>query len=64
MLSFIDISSLYNDKQTYAYEMAEQISNLPPHPYILDIKEPYYDMRDLNTIMFKSECPEHLVLWK
>ena len=36
-LTFIDISSLYNDKQVFAFQMAKQLSSLPPHPHLLNL---------------------------
>lgn len=64
LLTFIDISQLYNDKQLFAYEMAQQLSALPPHPYLLNIQEPHQEIQQRNTIVFKTDCPQHISLWK
>ena len=67
LLTFIDISSLYNDKQSVAYNMAKQLADLPAHPHILNINEPYTELQGVNsttTIVLKTDCPEHILLWK
>ena len=47
--------------------MAKQLADLPAHPHILNINEPYMELNGLNasnTIVLKTDCPEHILLWK
>ena len=44
--------------------MAEQLSGLPPHPNILNLQARFTEIHERNTILFKTDCPEHISLWK
>ena len=44
--------------------MADQLLAIPPHPHLLNFREGYTHLKERNTIMFKTDCPEHISLWK
>ena len=44
--------------------MAEQISSLPPHPHLLNLQEPFSEIAERNALLFKTDSPQHISLWK
>lgn len=63
MRIFVDITNVYSKKQKYAMNLVSKLEQVR-HPNILNLLEPVMLIDEIQTLVFKTESPDHISTWK
>lgn len=63
MLTFIDLNHLYPQMKQFATDLVAQMQSTS-HPNLLNLTETVYIIDQIQTIVFKTESPDHISGWK
>jgi hypothetical protein len=63
MLTFVDLHEVYPEKQQVAIELAMKMQKLY-HPNLLNLTAPVMILDNVQTLVFRSESPDHISSWK
>ena len=63
MVTFVDISNIFPQGQHFAldsFKILEQTN----HPNLLNLVANVHILEEINTLVFRTECPDHISSWK
>jgi serine/threonine protein kinase len=63
MRIFVDITNVYSKKHKYAMNLVSKLEQVN-HPNILNLLEPVMLIDVIQTLVFKTEAPDHISTWK
>ena len=63
MCIFVDISGDPPEKISYAIELVSKLEQVK-HPNLLSLLEPAVLINEIQTLVFKTEAPDHISTWK
>lgn len=63
MKVFVDITNVFEQKHKYAIDMVSKLESVN-HPNILNFLEPSTLINEIQTLVFKTEAPDHISTWK
>lgn len=63
MLTFVDLTNIYSQKQGSAQDLMNLLENMQ-HPNLLNIVQPCIMLDNIKTAVFRTEAPDHISTWK
>ncbi len=63
MRIFVDITNVYQKKHKYAMNLVSKLEQVN-HPNIMNLLEPAILIDEIQTLVFKTEAPDHISTWK
>ena len=63
MITFVDISNIFPQGQHFALDSVK-ILEQTNHPNLLNLVANVHMLEEINTLVFRTECPDHISSWK
>jgi len=63
MRIFVDITNVFQKKHKYAMNLVSKFEQVN-HPNIMNLLEPAILIDEIQTLVFKTEAPDHISTWK
>ena len=63
MLSYVDLQQVFPEKQQVAIDLALDMQKLY-HPNLLNMTAPVLILDNVQTLVFRTESPDHISSWK